>query len=62
MEYLRNSNNTRLPQDTQLFEGSSEQDLLSVRFLGFGVKTTGKDTNEGSIPRDDSLTDLSILC
>ena len=43
MEYLRNPQNiTTLPGDTRLFEGSSEKDLLSVRFLGFGnVMTSG---------------------
>lgn len=42
MAYLRNPNNIMLPRGTQLLEGSSDKELLSVRFLGFGnVKTSG---------------------
>lgn len=43
MKYLRNPDNIRLPRGTKLFEGSSDKDLLSVVFFGFGnVKTSGK--------------------
>lgn len=42
MAYLRDSSNIVLPQGTQLFEGNSDKELLSVRFLGFGnVKISG---------------------
>ena len=42
MEYLCNPDNIKLPDGTQLFEGSSEKDLLSVRFSEFeNVKTSG---------------------
>ena len=42
MAYLLNSDNIRLPPETQLLEASSDKDLLSVKFLGFGnVSTSG---------------------
>jgi hypothetical protein len=42
MAYLRNSDNISLPPETQLFEASSDKDLLSVKFFEFGnVKTSG---------------------
>lgn len=59
MAYLRNTSNIEFPPNTQLFEGASEKELLSVKFWGFGnIKTSG---NIDVVLADSRHQDLSTV-